>query len=350
MMKYKLSRTQSAWIRWLSFWLLGFLAVVILVPWLLVRSPSGIPDKKGTDGHAARAPDGEAILVQVYLSGTQSTEPIELENYVLGVVAAEMPIEFEPEALKAQALAARTYIVRRLLSGEVAGIAGSSATVTDTTAHQAYAGNEELRRRWGPDRYESNLNKLKRAVEATKDGVITYAGQPIEASYFSTSNGYTENSEDYWNVSLPYLRSVPSPWDEGLSPRYRDSITLSAKELQQKLGLPAAVSAVAGSKNGLHIVERSEGHRIKQLTAGGRTFTGREFRERLGLPSSQFQWSYSSGKWTFTTTGYGHGVGMSQWGANGMAKEGRTAEEIIKYYYTGVTLEKAANLREGKSF
>ncbi|SDE34418.1 stage II sporulation protein D [Paenibacillus sp. UNCCL117] len=352
MMKYKLSRTQTAWIRWLSLWLLGFLAVVLLVPWLLVSSPTGESEqgKKIGAAESGAHPSNEAVMVQVHLSGSQATEAIELESYVLGVVAAEMPIEFEPEALKAQALAARTYIVRRLLNGETANMAGTAAVVTDTTQHQAYLTDEELKRRWGPEKYESNRSKLRQAVEATRGVVITYGGQPIEASYFSTSNGYTENSEDYWNMKLPYLRSVPSPWDERLSPKYKDSVTITAKELQQKLGLPSAVPAATGGKSGLSVLERSEGQRIKRLTAGGRTFTGREFREKLGLASSQFQWSYQSGKWTFTTTGYGHGVGMSQWGANGMAKEGRTAKEIIQYYYTGVQLEQAANLWKGKSF
>ncbi|MEK8131708.1 stage II sporulation protein D [Paenibacillus filicis] len=353
MIKYKLSRTQTAWARWLALWFFSFLTVVLLVPWLLVHIPAGrdaasrVSDSKQSQ---TLPPGGQAIMVQVHLSGKQTTEEIELESYVTGVVAAEMPIEFEPEALKAQALAARTYIVRRLLEGETAYASGSGAAVTDTTLHQVYVSDEELKHRWGAEQYEVNRNKLKQAVEATRDRVITYKGQPIEASYFSTSNGYTENSEDYWNMKLPYLRSVPSPWDARLSPRYQDSLTLTSKELQQKLGLPVAVPAIAGSKLGLNVVERSEGHRVKRLTVGGKSFTGREFREKLGLPSSQFQWSYSNGKWTFTTTGYGHGVGMSQWGANGMAKEGRTAEEIVKYYYTGVELDHVANLWKGKTF
>lgn len=353
MMKYKLSRTQSKWVRWFALGLAGFVSVLVLVPWLLVRTPDG----KHADSQAAHrgtaspssTMEAAAILIPVYVSGKQKTDRIELEAYVRGVVAAEMPVEFEPEALKAQAMASRTYVVRRVLSGERVEAPGSEAVVTDTTEHQAYVSDEELRRRWDPEHYAANMAKLKRAVEETRDVVLTYEGQPIDASFFSTSNGYTENSEDYWNLKLPYLRSVASPWDAQLSPRYKESVTITARELQQKLGLPAAVPVSASAKTGLKVLEVSEGHRIKRLSVGGKSFTGREFREKLGLNSSQFQWSYAAGAWTFTTFGYGHGVGMSQWGANGMAKEGRKAEEIVKHYYTGIDFGKASNLLKGKS-
>ncbi|WP_281883112.1 stage II sporulation protein D [Paenibacillus sp. YYML68] len=352
MARYKLSGAQHRGLRWGGCCLLGFLVVIIVVPLTLVRTS---PEDRSAAIVQADATVSQRASVQipVHRSGSQVIERIELEQYVLGVVAGEMPIEFELEALKAQALAARTYIVRKLAigggTGQDAQVA-SGAVVSDTTAHQVYVSPEELRNRWGSDKYETYMAKLRKAVEGTRDQVITYKGEPIDASYFSTSNGYTENSEDYWNVEVPYLRSVASPWDAKLSPRYKETVSFTAKELQQKLALPAAVPALAGSKQGLRIIELSEGNRIKRLTAGGKTFTGREFRERLGLNSSQFQWSYEKGKWTFTTFGYGHGVGMSQWGANGMAREGKTADDIIRHYYTGVEYGSAATFLQGKSF
>lgn len=182
-----------------------------------------------------------------------------LEQYVRGVVAAEMPMEFELEALKAQAMAARTYILRRLLDGDQSSVPVPEAMVTDTTAHQVYVTDQELKQRWGEENYVSYMEKLNRAVTETKDIILTYQGQPIEASFFSTSNGYTENSEDYWNVALPYLRSVASPWDAKLSPRYKETITLTGKELQRMLGLSSAIPVTSGNTSSIKVIERSAG-------------------------------------------------------------------------------------------
>ncbi|WP_179223817.1 stage II sporulation protein D [Paenibacillus tyrfis] len=351
-MKYKLTRTQQSWIRWLAVWLASFTAVVVLVPGLLVRTGPGkepVPAPPAAEQPSAARQQDE-LLIPVYRAKEKRTERMALEQYVRGVVAAEMPIEFEPEALKAQAMAARTYIVRRLLDGDQSNVPDANALVTDTISHQAYVTDEELRRRWGYDVFLSHMDKLKRAVEETRDLVLTYQGKPIEASFFSTSNGYTENSEDYWNFTVPYLRSVPSPWDAKLSPRYKETVAFTSKELQSKLGLPGAVPVSTGSSLGIKVIEKSQGNRIKKLSIGGKLFTGREVREKLGLNSSQFQWSWSGGEWRFTTFGYGHGVGMSQWGANGMAMEGRKAEDIVKYYYAGIVIDRASNLLKGKTF
>ncbi|KEQ25239.1 stage II sporulation protein D [Paenibacillus tyrfis] len=351
-MKYKLTRTQQSWIRWLAVWLASFTAVVVLVPGLLVRTGPGkepVPAPPAAEQPSAARQQDE-LLIPVYRAKEKRTERMALEQYVRGVVAAEMPIEFEPEALKAQAMAARTYIVRRLLDGDQSNVPDANALVTDTISHQAYVTDEELRRRWGDDVFLSHMDKLKRAVEETRDLVLTYQGKPIEASFFSTSNGYTENSEDYWNFTVPYLRSVPSPWDAKLSPRYKETVAFTSKELQSKLGLPGAVPVSTGSPLGIKVIEKSQGNRIKKLSIGGKLFTGREVREKLGLNSSQFQWSWSGGEWRFTTFGYGHGVGMSQWGANGMAMEGRKAEDIVKYYYAGIVIDRASNLLKGKTF
>ncbi|GLI08667.1 stage II sporulation protein D [Paenibacillus tyrfis] len=351
-MKYKLTRTQQSWIRWLAVWLTSFTAVVVLVPGLLVRTGPGkepAPAPPAAEQPSAARQQDE-LLVPVYRAKEKRTEKMALEQYVRGVVAAEMPIEFESEALKAQAMAARTYIVRRLLDGDQSNVPDASALVTDTISHQVYVTDEELKQRWGDDAFLSRMDKLKRAVEETRDLVLTYQGKPIEASFFSTSNGYTENSEDYWNFNVPYLRSVPSPWDAKLSPRYKETVAFTSKELQRKLGLPGAVPVSAGSSLGIKVIEKSQGNRIKKLSIGGKLFTGREVREKLGLNSSQFQWTWSDGEWRFTTFGYGHGVGMSQWGANGMAMEGRKAEDIVKYYYTGIAIDRASNLLKGKTF
>ena len=278
----------------------------------------------------------DQLRVDVFVSKDSRIERVPLELYVRGVLAGEMPADFELEALKAQAIAARTYIVKQLAAG--GGSGKKTGDISDTVSHQVYVPLTELGTRWPEEQSTQSLARLTRAVQETRGLIMTYNGKPIEASFFSTSNGYTENSEDYWTLSLPYLRSVPSPWDQELSPRYEQTVTLSLDEFRRKLGVGK------GAERTMRILERTEGQRIKSVSIGGKTYTGRQVREKLGLASSQFGWSTGDGEITFTTYGYGHGVGMSQWGANGMAKSGEPAEAILQHYYTGVTIEQASKL------
>ncbi|MEK3883933.1 stage II sporulation protein D [Paenibacillus sp. PL2-23] len=290
--------------------------------------------------HAAKPPAKTAldgVKVRVYLTDRKQVETVPLETYVMGVVAAEMPIDFHLEALKAQAVAARTYIVRRLAMDGGDG----QADVLDTVQHQVYLSKDELDKRWKGDAKRDNLAKLKHAVEDTRGLIMTYEGEPIEAAFFSTSNGYTENSEDYWEQSLPYLRSVASPWDAELSPRYEAEVSFTLGQFYRALGLPGKTSV------SMKILEQSDGKRIKQMKINGRTFSGREVRESLGLASSHFSWKIGRDEITFTTYGLGHGVGMSQWGANGMAQDGRHAKDILEYYYSGAELKQASKLPSG---
>jgi stage II sporulation protein D len=335
-------------IRWAVACLSGFVAVVVIVPSILSKNKTGSPSISDIVPAASierkQSEDSRRLQVPIYLTKQKKVAQLELEQYVRGVLAAEMPVEFELEALKAQAMAARTYIIRRYTEQDFSNVPVTDAWVTDTVAHQAYVSDEELTRRWGPDSYAANSDKLDRAVRGTKDLILTYKSNPIQANFFSTSNGYTENSEDYWNDYIPYLRSVPCPWDRTLSPRYKETVTISSKELQKKLGTSNMIPVSTSTGSGLKVLEMTPGHRIKKMMVSGKTFTGREIREKLGLNSSQFQWSWKGSNLEITTFGYGHGVGMSQWGANGMAKEGSKAEDIVKYFYTGIDVEKASNL------
>ncbi|WP_010278971.1 stage II sporulation protein D [Paenibacillus senegalensis] len=289
-----------------------------------------------------KIPD-QPLWVPVYLSTENKVDQIQLEDYVRGVVAAEMPAEFEPAALQAQALAARTYIVRRWMTDDRSNVPVQDALVTDTITHQAYQTDEMLLDRWGSQQYESYYQKIEEAVKATQGMILTYEKQPIEALFFSTSNGRTENSEDYWEQHLPYLRSVESPWDEEISPRYTKTVSLAKDSVLKALGISSSLSAdslVAG----MDVTEYSAGGRVKSVRVAGQTFTGREIREKLQLDSSQFYWKANGNSIDITTYGYGHGVGMSQWGANGMAKEGYTAEEIVKHYYKGIDIQPWAEI------
>lgn len=279
----------------------------------------------------------DGVKVRVYLTDRKKIETVPLETYVMGVLAAEMPIDFHLEALKAQAVAARTYIVRRLSAGGSAG----EADVLDTVQHQVYLSKDELARRWKGEARKDNLAKLKQAVEGTRGMIMTYEGEPIEAAFFSTSNGYTENSEDYWEQPLPYLRSVASPWDQEISPRYEAEVSFTLAKFYRAMGLSGKQ---AGGKPSMKVTKRTDGKRIAEVKINGKTFSGREVRENLGLASSHFSWKIGKEDIVFTTYGLGHGVGMSQWGANGMAREGKLAQEILEHYYSGARLEQASKI------
>ncbi|OBR63680.1 stage II sporulation protein D [Paenibacillus oryzae] len=281
------------------------------------------------------------MQVKVYLSAKKKVEKVPLETYVLGVLAGEMTADFELEALKAQAIAARTYIVRKLSSASDEALKKKGADVTNTIQHQVYIPRKELLERWPGGADAEPFKKLEQAVAETRGLIITYNGGPIEAAFFSTSNGYTENSEEYWELQLPYLRSVASPWDKELSPRYKQQTELRQSELYAKLGLSGKA---AKGKPVIKLVSETEGNRVKEVKINGVLFTGREVREKLGLASSQFTWKIDGKKISFTTYGMGHGVGMSQWGANGMAKEGKTAVDILQHYYSGASIVQASKL------
>lgn len=337
-----------------AVWAGGLLALALLLPTLVVVSqhqqPAPRPAPAPAPAPHVTAPQAEAPLpqVSVYLSKSGQVETLPLEDYVTGVVAAEMPAEFELEALKAQAIAARTFIVRRLADGDTSGVPDHKAVVTDTVSHQAYISKEALEREWKAKGKTAELSKLQQAVKETRNTIMTYKGKPITASFFSTSNGYTENSEDYWKADIPYLRSVASPWDKQLAPGYEETVTISRTDFLKKLGLTREAIPVSASKPFIQILSTTEGHRIKEISIGSSVFSGRDVREKLGLRSSEFTWKTSGGNIMITTYGYGHGVGMSQWGADGMAKEGNTATQILKHYYTGIEFQQASKLLSKK--
>ncbi len=303
------------------------------------------PTAGQTEKPAAERPDQELdkLQIRVYLTGERRVEQVPLETYIVGVLAGEMPADFEPEALKAQAIAARTYILRRLAGNDTEDTARYRADVTDTVQHQVYVSKARLDAEWASKAKQADLKKLKRAAEETKGLIVTYGGEPIEAVFFSTSNGYTENSEEYWEQEMPYLRSVASPWDKTLSPRFEQQLSLDLSSFYRLIGLSGSK---AKGKPSIKIKERTEGNRVKRLTVNGAEFTGREMREKLGLASTEFKWKIGDDEIVFTTYGSGHGIGMSQWGANGMAKEGASAEDIISHYYTGAEVEQASKLPE----
>jgi len=350
-----------------AVWLAAPLLAALLLPLAVIplhrgqtAPPPSVPETTALP--AATKPPAAAYTqpqISVYLSRSGQIETLPLEDYVTGVIAAEMPADFELEALKAQAVAARTFIMRRLLAGDVSGVPVPGAMVTDTVSHQAYVSKATLEQAWERGGKSAGLAKLRRAVQETRGVVMTYNGQPITASFFASSGGYTENSEDYWSAAVPYLRSVASPWEKEITPNYAVATTFTTTELLSKLGIntaskdtksvPAAartesLSASPENTSFMKVLSRTSGHHIKEISIGGVIFTGREVREKLQLRSSQFTWTMKGSKITITTYGNGHSVGMSQWGANGMAAEGKTATQILKHYYSGISFAQVSTL------
>jgi stage II sporulation protein D len=316
-----------------------FIAVTFIVPTLVVLPFSSDKESKSLEEKLEKGTSHEelakSVEVAVYRSQKDVIEEIPLEEYVVGVVSGEMPANFELEALKAQALAARTYIVSHLLS-DAKGVP-KGADVTDTVDHQVFKNKEELKKAWGSD-YQWKLDKISEAVLETKGQVLTFDGKPITAAFFSTGNGYTENSEAYWSDAYPYLKSVESPWDKQ-SPKFTDQKVIPVSEFQQKLGITLGGDGSVGT-----ITARTPGKRVGSVEISGKEFSGREIRDKLELQSSDFTWYRKGDHIVVNTKGYGHGVGMSQYGANGMAKEGKGYKDIVQHYYKNVEISKADQL------
>ena len=281
---------------------------------------------------------GQAFL-SVYREG--ALQQMELEDYILGVVAAEMPVDFEPEALKAQAVAARTYAAHQMAQNGGSGCSRHpGADICADSGHcQAYASEEALKKRWGQD-YAANREKLAQAVWATRGQIMTYQGEIIEAMFHSTSGGHTEDVEQVYAQALPYLRGVVSEGEED-APKFHSQARFSVQELNEALSgyEGARLSADEPLLDQVKILSRTESGRVGEIQVGGACLTGTQMRRALGLNSSNFTLEQQGEELLFSMTGYGHGVGMSQVGANAMAQKGRNYQEILKWYYTGVELE-----------
>jgi len=319
---------------WISLGVIAILTVIVLLPSLLVVLwPSSEPTT-AVSGVVELVAEPDDVQVSVYLTAEKEIVKMPLEKYVRGVVAAEMPVTFEPEALRAQAIAARTYVVRRMKLGAKTE---EGADVTDHhSTGQQYSGDEKLQQRWGLLDYPKNLSKVNEAVNETRGQILLYEGQPIEALFFSTSSGRTVNSEDYFEKKIPYLRSVESPWDLR-SEKYEGTTEMTLREFREKLGVEAVVTA-ANVNALLQPLERTSTDHLKKVQVGDLTLTGAQLRAKLGLRSTLFTTEISGDKILFRSKGFGHGVGLSQYGANGMAKEGRKAKEILLHYYTGIEI------------
>lgn len=253
------------------------------------------------------------------------------EDYLTGVLAGEMPASFPPEALKAQAVAARSY-ARRLSTGSRHP---DAALCTRGECCQHYLSEAEQRELWGAD-YDLYAAALRAAVRATEGEILRYEGEPIEACFHASSPVCTENSEAVWGQSVPYLVSVSSPETAETVPRFLSSAELTAEELCAALALEPLPGCELGE------CRRDAAGRVETLELMGCSFTGTELRQRLSLRSTAFTAEYAAGLYRFTVSGSGHGVGMSQYGARILAEDGWDYAAILRHYYPGTELFKAA--------
>ncbi len=295
-----------------------FIIVIILVVIASVSSSK----KRTTYFNNEEEKVKEKIIVKVK-NKDNTINNIELEKYVVGVVAGEMPASFNDEALKAQAIASRTYAVYKMNTSK-----GDYDLVTDVS-NQVYITNEEMQEKWGSD-YNKYLEKVTNVVNDTKDLVMTYNGEVIESFYFAISNGKTENVTSVFNEERDYLKSVESS-DTNVN-NFMKTITITRSEFCNKLNINCDNIVIKD-------IKYNETGRIDELNINNKVFKGTEIRRLLSLRSTDFKINVSDNI-SITTKGYGHGVGMSQYGANEMAKNGSSYEEILKHYYQNIDIVK----------
>lgn len=264
-------------------------------------------------------------LIKVKQTNKNKIIEIDIEDYVRGVLAGEMPISFEIEALKAQAVAARTYGLRRISRN-------NKYDVVDTVMNQVYKDDETLKQTWG-NNYDTYMDKIKKAVEETKGEYVDYNGTYADTLFFSTSVGNTENSEEIFGTKISYLQSVSSEWDEEVSPVYEEKNIFTRENFCKKLNLSDC------SKIYVNVLEETSTGRIKKIEINNKIFTGTEVAYYLGVRSNYFYIYIENNNVVVKTKGFGHGVGMSQYGAEGMANNGYTYKEILEHYYQGTTIK-----------
>lgn len=319
----------------------GILWVLLLFggAWILAPRPGAAePEKTDTpirQTEQADSMDSRSVL-QVY--DGEKTVSMTMAEYLPGVVRGEMPASFEPEALKAQAVAERTFIYYHMLGGRKAAHPDADVCM-DYRCCNAWVSQEQAKSNWG-DNYEEYDRKIQRSVEETDGQVMLYEGKPILAAFHSSSAGVTAKSSDAWVSDRPYLVSVESPENGDSVPNYYSVNTFTPEEFREKILAAETTAVLEGSPEGwVTDLQTNSSNRVESVTVGGVSFRGTEVRSILGLRSASFTVECGADGITFHVTGYGHGVGMSQYGANALAREGKTWREILQWYYRGVSIE-----------
>lgn len=303
-------------------------------------APTALPE---TAVEAAPEPVSETLPETAYAPAPETVSVLcggevitmGMNEYLTGVVAAEMPASFPDEALKAQAVAARTYAMYCAASSKH----GEAQVCTDFACCQAWQSDDTMREKWGAD-YDLFAEKIRSAVESTHGQYLSYQGQPVFAAFHSSSAGATEASGNVWNA-VPYLVSVESPESAKDVPNYVSVVDCAALDFRDTVLSECPNADFSGEESTwIREIVRDESGRVSYAVVGGVSIKGTELRQLFSLRSTAFTLEYKEGRFIFTVTGYGHGVGMSQYGASVMAANGAGYEEILMHYYPGTVLVK----------
>lgn len=273
--------------------------------------------------------------IKLLHQNTSEVEEVNLDEYIACVVSAEMPVNFDIEALKAQAVVARTYTIYKIIASKK----HENADICDqSTCCQAWISKEDRMKKWKAEEAYSNWNKILEAVNDTVGKIITYDGKPINAFFHSNSGGRTETPAYVWGGNFPYLQVVETSGEENYS-QYNSEVIFSKEEFIEKIkSIYEDFEINFEEENCLNILERNKSDRVVIVKIGNLNLSGVEVRKILGLKSANFTVDISDDTIKFKVIGYGHGVGMSQTGADSLAKQGYNYEEIIKHFYTGVEI------------
>ncbi|WP_291631678.1 stage II sporulation protein D [Clostridium sp.] len=316
------------------------LILMIIAPMFIIKS---MPAKANEEVSEITNENKDILLdgkniIKVNITKENRIEEVQIEEYVKSVVSGEMLVSFDDEALKAQAIAARTYIAaKRLRPCNIA----NGGDVCDTTHCQVYINKDVRLEQWGSNA-EEYWNKISNAVDNTKGMVLTYNNELVlYPQFFSTSSGMTENAVDVFSNSVPYLVSTESKGEE-IAPKYETEFPFNIPEFVNKINDKYKEASITSEnlKNNIEILSRSVAGGIKELRIGKTKVKGLDFRLALGLSSTNFEYVINENEIVFKCKGYGHGVGMSQWGANVMAKSGADYKDILTHYYTGIEISK----------
>lgn len=319
---------------------LMLLGSLFLLPLILVEGAEGIQEPQAVLPPVPTAASGvsadEQTVIRVKI-GEGRVEEMSMADYLWSVTAAEMPASFELEALKAQVVSARTYAYRKMEVGEARHT--DADVCADIACCQAFITPEQTAALWG-EQAAQYTRKIRSAVEQTDGEVVTYQGQIIQAVFFSSASGSTEDAVAVWGNSVPYLVAVDSPEGEGV-PNYHTTVVLTAEEFREKFLAAYPQADLSGLPTGwIQNKSATQSGRVAEITVGGVSVKGTELRTLFGLRSTCFSVETGEDSVTFRVTGYGHGVGMSQYGANTLAQQGKTYIDILKWYYTGVEVGK----------
>lgn len=318
----------------------GFLIIFFIVPIICTVTPKKENIQETASSENIEEPQYEYKkygTIKLLHSSTNEAEELDIDQYLYGVVSSEMPASYELEALKAQAVVARTYTIYQIFHSNGKH---ENADICDNYACcQAWISKEERLSKWDTQEAESNWNKIVEAVDSTKGKIVTYNGEPINAFFHANSGGVTESSLNIWGgIDYPYLKSVETAGEEGYT-QYASQVQVNQQELLNKLKSKYEDCVIDFSKQDcIQILEYTTSGRVKTIKFGNKEIAGTEARTLLGLKSTNFVFEMNEGNIIFSVTGYGHGVGMSQTGADSLAKTGSNYETIIKHFYTDVEI------------